>query len=86
MLVISIASFSHNDINSLQNDILDCSKLKAFAEDRIKILIIFVFDRLKTLWRKKKMLVTSILVTSIFFFSLNVFKRVVKDRDRVAKS
>ena len=33
-------------------------------------MMIFVFDKVETLWKKEKML-----VTSIFSFSLNVFER-----------
>ena len=69
-------SFREKVFNSLPNDIfLGCSKLKAFADDKInvneKIEICFGKDR-KTLWEKEKML-----VTSIFSFSHNVFKRVL---------
>ena len=42
-------------VNSLPNDkILDWSKLKAFADDNIKVLniIIFVFDRIENIVRK----------------------------------
>ena len=65
MLIISIFFFTHNvfysikgrnnylsSINSLPNDkISDWSKLKAFADNKIKILkmIIFVFDRVENI-------------------------------------
>ena len=58
--------------NSLPNDkILDWSKLKVFADNKIKVLkmMIFVFDRVENTVGKEKML-----VTSIFSFSHNVFK------------
>ena len=61
-------------VNSLPEDrILDWSKLKAFADDKIKVLgvKIFGFDRYENIMEKEKML-----VTCIFSFSLNVFKRV----------
>ena len=51
--------------------ILDWSKLKAYADDKINVtekLKLFL-EGLKTLWGKEKMLVTSIL-----YFSHNVFK------------
>ena len=61
-------------INSLPNNkILDQSEFKAFADDKI---ILFsrnwnsFREEWKTLWEKEKML-----VTSIFSFSHNVFKR-----------
>ena len=75
-----------DSFNSLPNDkILDWSKLKAFADDKINVanMMIFVFDRVKTLWEKEKML-----VTSIFSFSLNVFKKlmIVNSLDYVVNS
>ena len=57
--------------NSLPNDkFSDWSKLKTFANDKLSLTekLKFVFRR-KTLWEKEKML-----VTSIFYFSYNVFK------------
>ena len=59
-------------VNSLPNNkILDLSKSKAFADNKIKAkLMIFVPIGLKTFWEKEKML-----VTSIFSFSRNVFQR-----------
>ena len=61
-------------LHPLPNDkILGLPKLIAFADDKLNNTqnIRFVFHRIeKTLWEKKKML-----VTSIFFFSHNVFKR-----------
>ena len=49
------------------------SKLKASA-DKIKVtkILKFVFGREETWWEEEKML-----VTSIFTFSLNVFKRLL---------
>ena len=68
-------------LNSLPNNkILDCSNLKAFADDKMKVLKMitfvfdwtFLFDRIENIVGKGEML-----VTSIFSFSVNVFKRVV---------
>ena len=60
--------------NSLPNDkILDLSELKAFADERINVvkkIKICLRKGRKTWWKKEKML-----VTSIFSFSHNVFKR-----------
>ena len=58
--------------NPLPNDkFLNMTKLKAFADDKSNVVIksqfLFVIE-LKTLWEKKKML-----VTSIFFFSHSFF-------------
>ena len=76
-------------INSVPNDkILDGSKFKAFADDKIKVLkmMISAFDRVEKIVGKGEFA-----VTSIFSFSLNVFKtpftlKVVKSRDCVVKS
>ena len=64
--------------NSLPIDkFLDLFKLKEIKDDKTKkkcdrkIAIYFGKD-IKTLWEKEKML-----VTSIFFFSYNVFKRLL---------
>ena len=59
-------------VNPFPNDkILDCSKLKVFADEKnksdTKIESLF-WEEKKTLWEKEKML-----VTSIFSFSHNVF-------------
>ena len=45
----------------------DKPKLKAWSDDNLHVdqVVLFVLERLKTLWEKKKMLVT---------FSHNVFK------------
>ena len=53
------------------NKILDWSKLKAFADNKIKVTegMEFVLKMQKIFWEKEKML-----VTSIFPFSYNVFK------------
>ena len=64
-----------NIFNSFpHNKILDLSKFKAFADDKINVTkkMKFVLGRVKTLWEKEKML-----VASIFSFSLNVFKRLL---------
>ena len=64
---------SHDLVNSLLNDkILDWFKLKAFSDDKLSSaeILKFVLGRQKTSWEKEKML-----VTSIFFFSHNVFKK-----------
>ena len=61
-------------LNSLpNNNILDWSKLKAFADEKMKLLfklLILFLIGLKTLWEKEKML-----VTSIFFFFLQCFQK-----------
>ena len=60
-------------VNFLPNDnILDQSKFKAYGDDKLKVIqmVSFVWIRQKTLREDKKML-----LTSIFFSSLNVFKR-----------
>ena len=57
-------------VNSLPHDkILDWSKLKAFADDNINVTesLKFVLRRLENIVGKEKML-----VTSIFFFSLQL--------------
>ena len=57
---------------TLPNDkILDQSKLKAFADDKIYVTqkLKFVIEWVKTVWEKEKMP-----VTSIFFFSHIFFK------------
>ena len=51
------------EINSLPNDkILDQTKLKACADDKINVTqkLQFVIESVKTSWEKGKMLVTSI--------------------------
>ena len=42
--------------------VLDQTKLKAFADDKLNVtkMIISVFDRVKTLWEKEKLLVQAI--------------------------
>ena len=58
--------------NSLpSNSFLDWFKLKALADDKIKVLkmMIFVFDRVENIVGNGKML-----VARIFSFSLSVFK------------
>ena len=74
-----IDSDLHNDshsFNCLPNDkILDLSKLKEFADNKIKAIYkqnFFYGMDWKTLWEKEKML-----VTSIFSFSHSVFKRLL---------
>ena len=51
---------------------MDWTKIKAFADDKLNVaaMMISAYDRKKTMWEKQK-----ILVTSIFSFSHNVFKR-----------
>ena len=64
-------SFIHRIINSLPNDkILEVTKLKAFTDDNLNIakMTISLFNRVETLWKKEKKL-----VTSIFSFSNSVF-------------
>ena len=66
----------HRSYNPLQDDkILGLPKLKAFADDKSNVTqnVKVVFQRIENIVgkeEKKKML-----VTSIFFFSHNVFKR-----------
>ena len=56
----------------LKDTILDWSKLKAFADDKINVTkkFNFVLGRVENIVEKKK----KMLVTSIFSFSHNVFK------------
>ena len=75
MLVTSIFSFFHNVFNPLpDNKILDWSKLKAFADDKLNVtqMIISVFDRVENIVGKGE-----IACTSNFSFFHNVFKRLV---------
>ena len=61
------------DFNSLPNNkILDWSKFKAFADDKLNVTekIKFVSGRVETFWKKEKML-----VTSNFSFPHDVSKR-----------
>ena len=53
------------------NKIWDLSKLEALADDKINVIekLKIVIGRVKTMWEKEKML-----VTSIFSFSHNVGK------------
>ena len=60
-------------VNPLPNNkILDVTKLKAFADDKLNIdeMMISLFDRVETLREKEEML-----ITSIFSFSHSVFQR-----------
>ena len=59
------------------NKILDQTKLKAFADDKLIMtkMIISVFDRVENIVGKGE-----IACTSNFFFSLNVFKRLLFQR------
>ena len=60
-------------VQSLPKDkIFDLSKLKAVADDKSNVtkIMIYVFSRAENIVGKEKML-----VTSIFSFSYNVFKR-----------
>ena len=62
-----------SELNSVLNDnVLDRSKLGAFADYIMKILKMMILSLigLKRLWEKEKMLVTGIVL-----FSLNVFKK-----------
>ena len=68
------------EFNPLPNDkILDWLKLKAFSDEKLNVtkMIISVFDRVKTLWEKEKLLVQAI---SPFptMFSKGFFPRRVK--------
>ena len=65
-------------INSFPHDkILDQTKLKAFADDKLNVtkMIISVFDRAENIAGKGE-----IACTSNFFFSHNVFKRLLFQR------
>ena len=57
-------------IPSSNDKISAWSKLKAFADDKIKVdkVMIFIIGRVENIWVKEKML-----VTSIFCFSHHVF-------------
>ena len=62
-------------LNSLPNNkFIDWSKLKAFADGKLNLAdkLKFVLGRAENILGKKK-----ILVTSIFYFSQNVFKRLL---------
>ena len=62
-------------LNSLPNNkFIDWSKLKAFADGKLNLAdkLKFVLGRAENILGKKK-----ILVTSIFSFSQNVFKRLL---------
>ena len=62
-------------MNSLPNDkFLKCSKLKAFADNKLNLAkkLKFVLGRVENMWKKERML-----VTSIFSFSHIVFKRLL---------
>ena len=76
LYVMNFLFFKKNPIisttfNSLPNDILDWSKLKAFTNDKINLTENFKFGlgRVENIVEKEKML-----VTRIFSFSHNVFK------------
>ena len=73
MLKVTYNTSNRALINSLPNDkILTWSKLKSFADSKIKVadIMIFVFNGLENILGKEKML-----DTSIFSFSHNVFNR-----------
>ena len=75
-------------LNSLPNDkMIDWPKLKAFADDKIKILKMMNLSliRLKTLWEKEKMLVINICPFSTMF-SMGFLPRVIKSQDCRVKS
>ena len=61
-------------VNRSHNNILDQTKLKAFADDKLNItkMIISVFDREENIVGKGE-----IACTSNFSFSYNVFKRLL---------
>ena len=88
-MIIHNRLYCKNTLNSLPNDkILDWSKLKAFADDKIKVLkmMVFVFDRVENIVGKGENAGLSLIglktlwekekmmVTSIFSFSHFVFK------------
>ena len=63
-------------LNSFPNDrLLSLSKFKPFADDKITVTkkLKFVLGRVKTLWEKEKMLVTSIFSFSHDFFEKRSF-------------
>ena len=70
----------------MPNDkILDVTKLKAFADDKINVaqMMISVYDSVENIVGKGE----KMLVTSILSFSLNVFKRLLSQgRDSVVRS
>ena len=69
--ILTFSEFN-SSINPLPNDnFLDVTKLKAFADDKLNAAKRSFFSLIeqKTLWEKEKML-----VTSIFSFSHSVFK------------
>ena len=66
---------THTPINPFPHDkILDQIKLKAFADDKLNVtkIIISVFDRVENYVRK-----VEIACTNNFYFSHNVFKRLL---------
>ena len=81
--------FSTHFDNPLPNDkILDCSKLKAFADDKIKVfeMMIFVFDRVENIVGKGENAGYQHFLLFPTMFSKGLFVKVVKSRDCVVKS
>ena len=76
-------------MNSLQNDkILDLSKFKAFADDKINVTKKTersFWDGKKTLWEKDKMLRLPAFSPIPTMFSKGLFFRVVKSQDCVVE-
>ena len=74
--------------NSLPNDkILDWSKFKALADDKIKVLkmMIFVFDRVENIMGKEGNAGYQLFLLFPQFFHKAFYFRVVKSRDCVVK-
>ena len=75
--------------NPLPNDkILDCSKLKAFADDKIKVfeMMIFVFDRVENIVGKGENAGYQHFLLFPTMFLKGLFYKVVKSQDCVVKS
>ena len=75
--------------NSLPNDkILDCSKLKAFADNNLYIaqMMIYVFDRVENIVEKGKKCWLPAFSPFPTMFSIALFIRVSQSRDCVVKS
>ena len=74
-------------INSLpSNKILDLSKFKAFADDKMNETqkLKFAFETVESLWEKEKIMVTSIFSFSTMF-SKGYILRVVESRNCAVK-
>ena len=83
-----IYSVSIEGVNSLPNDkILDLTKLKAFADDKLNVtkMTVFLFNREENCGKRRKCWLPEF---SLFptVFSKAFFPRVVKSQDCVVKS